>query len=82
MAHYSDIATRASIVCLKACSGKTSAEIAAILGVSVRQVNRVYARAIERGFDPKQRPLSIRNNYVQDAPKSGRPSNKTGRRER
>jgi hypothetical protein len=73
MAPNTDIATRAMVVSLKApCSSKTTAEVAGITGLSNRQVNRIYARAIERGFDPNQRPLSIRDEYLEDAPRSGR----------
>lgn len=74
MTAHTDIATRALVVSLKApCSGKTTAEVSAITGLSSRQVNRIYARAIERGFDPNQRPLSLRDGHLQDAPRSGRP---------
>jgi transposase len=54
--------------------GKTSLEVSGITGVSVRQVNRIYARAIERGFDPNARPLLLQNAWLEDAPRSGRPS--------
>ncbi|KAK4106672.1 hypothetical protein N658DRAFT_394778, partial [Parathielavia hyrcaniae] len=53
MAPNTDIATRALIVTLKSpFGGKTSAEISEETGISVRQINRIYARAIERGFEP------------------------------
>ena len=78
MTANTDIATRALVVSLKApCSSKTTAEVSAITGLSSRQVNRIYARAIERGFDPNQRPLSLRDAYLQDAPRSGRPQKRT-----
>ncbi|UNI22754.1 hypothetical protein JDV02_008615 [Purpureocillium takamizusanense] len=78
MAPYYDIATRALVVGLKApCCGKTTAEVAALLGISIRQVNRIYAKAIERGFDPNQRPMVIKDEYLQDAPRSGRPTKQT-----
>ncbi|KAM5361041.1 hypothetical protein ACJZ2D_013368 [Fusarium nematophilum] len=74
MAPNTDIATRALVVALKApCSGKPTEEVAAITGLSVRQVNRIYARAIERGFDPNLRPIVVRDDYLRDAPRSGRP---------
>ena len=73
-----DIATRVLVVSLKApCSSKTTAEVSAITGLSSRQVNRIYARAIKRGFNPNQRPLSLRDKYLQDAPRSGRPLKRT-----
>jgi transposase len=74
---HTDIATRAYIVALKASSGKTSIEISETTGLSVRQVNRIYARAIERGFDPNHRPIHIQDAYLIDAPRSGRPSKQT-----
>ena len=78
MAPNTDIATRALVVTLKApCSGKTTAEVAAIAGLSIRQVNRIYARAIERGFDPNLRPLSLRDEFLEDASRSGRPRKHT-----
>jgi transposase len=36
-------------------------------------MNRIYARAIERGFNPHEDPL-IHNRYVEDQPRSGRPT--------
>ncbi|KAJ4155561.1 hypothetical protein LMH87_000800 [Akanthomyces muscarius] len=73
-----DIATRALVVTLKApCSGKTSTEVAGLAGISSRQVDRIYARAIKRGFDPNLRPIIIKDAYLEDAPRSGRPSKQT-----
>ncbi|TXB96901.1 hypothetical protein FocTR4_00012278, partial [Fusarium oxysporum f. sp. cubense] len=70
-----DIATRAFVVSLKApCSGKTTNEFAEITGLSVRQVNRIYAHAIERGVDPNHGLVVILDSYLEDAPRSGRPS--------
>ncbi|EKJ68815.1 hypothetical protein FPSE_11007 [Fusarium pseudograminearum CS3096] len=70
----SDIATRAFIVTLKApCSGKSSAEVATLSGQSIRQVDRIYARAIKRGFDPHSLPVVLKNEHLEDAPRSGRP---------
>ncbi|KAM6535506.1 hypothetical protein FALCPG4_005064 [Fusarium falciforme] len=78
MAPNTDIATRALVVALKApCSGKTTEEVAAIAGLSTRQVNRIYARAIDRGFDPNLRPLVLRDEHLRDAPRSGRPTKQT-----
>ncbi|KAJ5884847.1 hypothetical protein N7495_009357 [Penicillium taxi] len=72
-----DIATRASVLILRAVSKLTSAEISAILGISQSQVNRIYASAIKRGFNENQRPLHIEDAYVEDAPRSGRPKKQT-----
>lgn len=63
-----DIATRSLVVALKTpCFGKTTAEVVAITGLPKSTVNRIYARAISRGFNPNQRPLTIRDCYVEDA---------------
>jgi hypothetical protein len=71
---YTDISTRTFVVSLKApCNGKSSAEAAKITGLSVRQVNRIYTYAIERGFNPNIRPLIFKDKYLRDALKSGRP---------
>ncbi|OBT44174.1 hypothetical protein VE00_04785 [Pseudogymnoascus sp. WSF 3629] len=73
MAPNTDISTRALIVALKSPTrGKTSAEVAEKTGLSTRQINRIYARAIERGFDPNHMPLTLRDEWLQDAPRSGR----------
>lgn len=78
MAPNTDISTRALIVALKSpIGGKTSTEIAEKTGLSTRQVNRIYARAIERGFDPNHMPLTLRDEWLQDAPRSGRPTKQT-----
>ena len=71
-----DIPTRALIIGFKA-SGQTTKEVTSLLGILVREVNRIYARAKERGFDPACRPLLIRIEYLTDAPRSGRPSKQT-----
>ena len=70
---HTDIATRAFIVALKASGGKSSTEIAALTGLSKRLVNLIYARAIERGFDPNVIPFHIEDAYLTDLPRSGRP---------
>ncbi|KAJ5160333.1 uncharacterized protein N7482_007337 [Penicillium canariense] len=46
-----DIATRATVVALKAYTSKSSHEIATITNLSISAVNKIYARAIERGFE-------------------------------
>ncbi len=78
MAPNTTLATRALVVTLKSpVGGKTSAEVAEITGLSIRQVNRIYARVIERGFDPNHRPFELQDEWLQDAPRSGRPSKQT-----
>ncbi|KAJ5212544.1 uncharacterized protein N7498_004190 [Penicillium cinerascens] len=68
-----DIAMRSMIVTMKAC-GISTAAISEITGVSARTVNALYNRAIERGFDPTQRPMTMTDAYVADATRSGRPT--------
>lgn len=78
MAPNTDMATRSLVVVLKApCVGKSSAEVASLTGISARQVNRIYARALKRGFDSDQRPLVIKDEFLKDAPRSGRQRKQT-----
>lgn len=78
MKRNTDIATRALVVSLKApCCGKTTAEVIAITGLAKATINHIYARAISRGFNPNQRPIVIRDSYLEDAPRSGRPTKRT-----
>ncbi|KAF1981718.1 hypothetical protein K402DRAFT_312670, partial [Aulographum hederae CBS 113979] len=75
MAPNTDIATRALVVALKSpIVGKSTAEVIEKTGLSKSTINTIYARAIERGFDPNILPLVIKNEYLIDAPRSGRPS--------
>ena len=74
MAPNADIATRALIVTLKSPpASKTTAQIAAITGISARTIDSIFARAIQRGFDPNQLPLEFHDRFLPDAPRSGRP---------
>jgi transposase len=68
-----NLATRALIIAYKA-DGKTNQEITGMTGAEKRTINSIYARAIERGFDPAVRPLKLENKHVEDAPRTGRPS--------
>jgi hypothetical protein len=72
MAKQSTIARRAMVIALKAYTTKSSAEIAALTELSVPSVNRIYAEAIKRGFDPHR--TMVDNQYVEDKPRSGRPT--------
>ncbi|KAH6986757.1 hypothetical protein EDB80DRAFT_731947 [Ilyonectria destructans] len=74
-----DITARTIVLTLKAPSGagKSSAEVEAITGVTLRSINYIYRRAIQRGFQPEERPFRIRDEHVQDAPRSGRPRKDT-----
>ena len=78
MAPNTEISMRALIVTLKSpVVGLSSADIFAKTGVSISSINRIYAKAIERGFDPNIRPFVIKDKWVQDAPRSGRPQKQT-----
>lgn len=52
-------------------------QVAQITGLKPRTINDIFARAIERGFDPKAHPLAIKDEYLTNAPKSGRPKKQT-----
>ena len=67
-----NLATRALIIAYKA-DGKTNQEITGMTGAEKRTINSIYARAIERGFDPAVRPLKLENKHVEDALRTGRP---------
>jgi transposase len=78
MAPHTDISMRALIVTLKSpLGGRSTSNISAITGVAPRTVNNIYARAIERGFDPNYIPIVIKDEFLEDAPKSGRPIKQT-----
>ncbi|CAF3446266.1 unnamed protein product [Fusarium graminearum] len=78
MLQHTDVATRAFVVSLKApCCGKSSVEVGYLSGQSIRQVDRIYARAIKNGFDPNSLPLNLRDDHLKDAPRSGRPKKVT-----
>lgn len=78
MPQHTDVATRAFVVSLKApCCGKSSVEVGYLSGQSIRQVDRIYARAIKNGFDPNSLPLNLRDDHLKDAPRSGRPKKVT-----
>jgi hypothetical protein len=74
---HTSTTTRAAVVTLKAVGKQTSATISWLTGLSVNQVNRIYARAISRGFDPNYRPFTLKDEWLEDAPRSGRPSKQT-----
>jgi DNA-binding transcriptional MerR regulator len=73
-----DISTRALVVALKSPSGgKTTGQVAALTGLSPRTIDSIYARAIQRGFDPNALPIVIKDEHLKDAPRSGRPLKQT-----
>lgn len=74
MAPSNDVATRALIVTLKSpLVGRSTNKIADETGVNPRTINNIYARAIQRGFNPNCYPLVLKDEFLQDAPRSGRP---------
>ena len=76
MAPNTDIATRALVITLKSPhrGAKSTAEISRNTNLSPQLINQIYARAIKRGFEPNSLPLVIRDEWLQDAPRSGRPT--------
>ena len=70
---YHDNSTRAAVVVLKAI-GKPNHKITGLTRVEKRTINSIYARAIERGFDPGLRPLQLEDKHLEDAHRPGRPS--------
>jgi len=76
MACSYDLATRAQAITLKL-FGATYEQIQQQTGIQRRTLLQIYARAIERGFDPKAEHPIIRDIHVQDASRSGCPSKQT-----
>ena len=73
MSPNTDVSMRALIVTLKSpIVGLSSADIFTQTGVSVSTINRIYVKVIKRGFDPNIRPMIIKDEWVEDAPRSGR----------
>lgn len=58
-------------------TGQRSDDVACMFGVTRRAVDKIYARAIDRGFDPAVRPMRVPDECVDDAPRSGRPKKQT-----
>ena len=79
MAKESDIALRAVIVTLKSplSGSKSSKEVSRLTGLSTRQIDRIYRRACDLGFNPTTEPIIIKNEHLEDLPRSGRPSKQT-----
>ncbi|EDN09733.1 predicted protein [Histoplasma mississippiense (nom. inval.)] len=75
MAPNTDIATRAFVVALKSpYFGKSNAEITEITQISKSQINCIYKHTIERGFNPELPYMILRDEWLRDASKSGRPT--------
>ncbi|KAK2060013.1 hypothetical protein LY76DRAFT_510907 [Colletotrichum caudatum] len=65
---------RASVLALRSrAGGKTANEVAEALDIPKVTVNKILARAKKHGFDPSAPTFSIRPEYVEDAPRPGRP---------
>ena len=78
MASNTDLATRAMVITLKSALVKrTDAKVAEETGLNPRTINHIYAKAIRRGFDPNRFPLEIKNEYIEDGERSGRPKKLT-----
>ena len=77
-AKHTDLSTRALIVTLKSpLVGKTTAQIHEETGIPIRTINHIWARACERGFDPNYRPFELKDSWLEDLPRSGRPTKQT-----
>jgi AcrR family transcriptional regulator len=68
-----DLSTRAFVLALKTYTTKTTAEIAAICGLSKSAINRNYGRVCERRFDPNLILIVVKDSYLEDAARAGRP---------
>jgi len=77
MAPNSSISQRSAVLALKSVGKMTSNEVSTALNLSVRQVNRIFGRACERGFDPSSKPPVFCDEFVTDLPRSGRPPKAT-----
>lgn len=77
MPHY-DIAARAIVVALKVLPEiKSNAEVERLTGVPARTVGNIYAKAIANGFNPDPKPLVIKDAFLEDHARSGRPTKQT-----
>ena len=73
MPSENDIATRAAIYAFKsAFGGKSTSAIIKVTGILTRTINVIFARIIEKGFDPIITIFIINNTFVKDALRSGR----------
>ena len=78
MAPRTDIATRALVVTLKSpVGGQTSVKISEKTGLSVNTINRIYTQAITRRFDPNHQPFILKDEWLQNTPRSGRLTKQT-----
>ncbi len=70
-----DITTRAQAVALKEV-GFTNARVSEITGIGIRQIQKYYAAARERGYNPIESKV-LKDEYFTDQPRSGRPTKAT-----
>jgi len=70
------VPNRIIIVLLKAL-GWNTAQISLLINIYPRLITRIFSRAKDRGFNPNQQPIDILLEYIEDAPRSGRPLKKT-----
>jgi len=68
-----DISIRSAVITLRTIARLPTKEIAAILNLDPRTVQRIYAKACERGFDPTCRPFALRDHHITDKRRPGRP---------
>ena len=77
MTRKTDLPTRALIVTLKSpFGGKSTSYISSITGISPRTIDHIYERACRRGFEPHAPTLKLLPEYLEDAPRTGRPRKK------
>lgn len=70
------IAVRAQIVALKQ-FGASNRQISEITTISERQIYRFWKKAIDRGYDPVNGSKALKDEYLSDEPRSGRPKKAT-----
>ncbi|KAG9379198.1 hypothetical protein A1F94_009554 [Pyrenophora tritici-repentis] len=46
----------------------------AITGISPRTIDSIYGRACQRGFEPNSPTIKLLPEYLEDAPRAGRPT--------
>ncbi|KAK1909714.1 hypothetical protein P3342_007886 [Pyrenophora teres f. teres] len=74
MAPNTNISTRALVVALKSpFGGKSTTQISEITGISPRTIDAIYGKACQRGFEPNARLIKLLLEYLEDAPRAGRP---------
>lgn len=75
-----NLGTRAVILALRSrIVGMSTEQVSKELGIPARTVRDVLARAKKNGFDPAAPTFSIQTIHYEDAPRSGRPTNKLER---